>query len=48
MLGQTLSMVASMWDAIGPGLLLAVALPFFLALLVLVVRASVRRVGAND
>jgi len=43
MIAQAISLVAAMYDAIGPGLLLAAALPVFLAALVLVTRASFKR-----
>lgn len=43
MIGQTLSLVVAMYQAIGPGFILAAALPFFLAALLLIVRASVKR-----
>ena len=48
MLGEILSLGLAMYDAIGPGFLLAVPLPFVLALLALLVWASVRRAGGSD
>jgi hypothetical protein len=43
MIGQTLSMLGAMYDAIGPGLLLAAGLPFFLTALLLILRAGLKR-----
>jgi hypothetical protein len=43
MITQAISLVAAMYGAIGPGLVLVAALPVFLAAFVLVTRASVKR-----
>jgi hypothetical protein len=40
MIANTLSLVGSLYDAIGPGLILAAALPVFLVAEVLVLRAA--------
>ena len=43
MIIQTLSLVGALYDAIGPGFILAAALPFLLVALFIVLRAVVRR-----
>lgn len=43
MIGQTLSLLGALYGAIGPGLILAAALPLLLLALALVVRAGVKR-----
>ncbi len=48
MIAQTLSMMASMYEAVGPGFFLVAALPLSLAGLVLVVRASLQRARRTD
>ena len=48
MFGEILSLGEAMYDAIGPGFFLAVPLPLFLALLVLLAWATVRRLGGSD
>jgi len=40
MIGQTLSLVGSLYSAIGPGFVLAAALPVLIIALTLVVRAG--------
>jgi hypothetical protein len=43
MITRALSMAGSLYDAIGPGLILVAALPFLVIALFLVVRAGLRR-----
>lgn len=47
MFAQMASIVGGLYGAVGPGLILAAALPFSLALLVLVVRETLRRMSAE-
>lgn len=48
MINQTLSLVGALYSAIGPGFLLAAALPFLVIALVVVVRLGIRRTRASD
>jgi hypothetical protein len=48
MIHQTLSLVGALYGAIGPGFLLAAALPFLVIALGVVVRLGVRRARATD
>ena len=48
MITQTMSLMASMYDAIGPGILLVAALPLFLIAAGLLIRASLERRRASD
>lgn len=41
MIAQTLSLIGAMYDAIGPGFILAMSLPFLLIALFVVIRALV-------
>lgn len=43
MIGQTLSLVGAMYDALGIGFLLALAFPGFVALGIVLIRAALRR-----
>lgn len=43
MITQTLNLTVAMYEAIGPGFLLAATLPVFLVALVLFLRAGVKR-----
>ena len=47
MISQTLSLLASMYDAVGPGLFLAALLPVFLLAGVHLVRTLLRRPQTN-
>ena len=47
MIMQISSLVRGIYGAIGPGLILAAALPFLLALMALVVRETLRRRGSE-
>ena len=42
MIMRILSFMATMYEAIGPGILLALAMPFFAIALILVVRAALK------
>lgn len=48
MITQTLSMIASMYDAIGPGFVLVAALPFLLVALAVVARAATRKARVGE
>lgn len=48
MITQTMSLMASMYDAIGPGFLLALALPFFVLALGLFVWTGLKRPDASE
>lgn len=48
MLTQIVNLTVAMYEAIGPGFVLAGALPLFLVALVLVVRGGARRVGRES
>ena len=43
MIQQTVSLVGSMWAAIGPGLVLAAALPLLVIALVVITRTGMRK-----
>jgi hypothetical protein len=43
MIAETLSLLGSMYDAIGPGILLVLALPVFLMALVVLLRVGIKR-----
>jgi len=48
MIAQTLSLVGALYGAIGPGILLAAALPFLVIALGVVARLGLRRARASD
>jgi hypothetical protein len=43
MIAETLSLLASMYDAIGPGIFFVLALPVFLAAFVVILRVGLKR-----
>jgi len=45
MIGQILSLVGAMYGAIGPGFILAAALPLLFLALIFVIRAGVERLS---
>ena len=48
MIGQILSLMGAMYDAIGPGLLLIPALPFLALALILIVRTGIKTERAPE
>ena len=48
MISETLSLVGSMYDAVGPGIFFVLALPVFLVALVALIRAGFRRPRASQ
>ena len=48
MIGQTLSLLGAMYEALGPGLLFAAAFPVFLVALGVLVGTGLRRFGRRE
>ncbi len=48
MIAETLSLLGAMYDAIGPGIFFVLALPVFLAALVLILRVGFKGPGGSE